>query len=143
MPDPIDVAPGVRIPPAAIEMRTSRASGPGGQNVNKVESRVELLVELGGIEGLDADAAARLERLAGRRRIADGRLRVTSQETRDRFRNLERAREKVLELVRAALEPPKPRKPTRPRAAAREKRLGGKKRVSEIKSGRRTVRPEE
>src|SRR6185369_1243933 len=91
MAEAIDVAAGVRVPPAAIEARSVRASGPGGQNVNKVASKVELSVELDGIEGLEPDARARLEALA-KKRIVDGRLRVTAQESRDRVRNLEAAR---------------------------------------------------
>ncbi|HKC25799.1 MAG TPA: alternative ribosome rescue aminoacyl-tRNA hydrolase ArfB [Thermoanaerobaculia bacterium] len=138
MAEAIDVAPGVRVPPSAIEMRAVRASGPGGQNVNKVSSRVELTVELAGIEGFDTDARERLERLA-RRRVADGRLRVTAQESRDRLRNVESAREKVRELLQRALEAPTPRRRTRPRAAARARRLEEKHRHAEVKGTRRRV----
>jgi ribosome-associated protein len=143
MVDAIDVAPGVLVPSAALEARSVRASGPGGQNVNKVASKVELLVELSGIEGLDEPAAARLLRLAGRKRAVDGRLRVTAQESRDRHRNLETAREKVRALVAAALVVPKARKPTRPRAAARERRLSDKKRTGVVKAKRKPVFGEE
>src|SRR5450755_2291742 len=103
MADPILVAPGVTIPAVALEARQVRASGPGGQNVNKVSSRVELLVDVDLIEGLDAAARARLLTLAGRRRAADGRLRLVAQESRDRHRNLEKARERARELVARAL----------------------------------------
>src|SRR5450756_503305 len=80
MADPIPVAPGVTIPVAALEARQVRASGPGGQNVNKVASRVELLVDVALIEGLDSAARLRLYALAGKRRAADGRLRLVAQE---------------------------------------------------------------
>jgi ribosome-associated protein len=141
MAEAIDVAPGVRVPPSAIDARSVRASGPGGQNVNKVASKVELSVDLDGIEGLGADARARLEELA-RRRIVDGRLRVTAQQSRDRTRNLESAREKVKELVLRALPTPKRRKKTAPGAGARARRLEQKHHHADVKASRRHV-PEE
>src|SRR5262245_4567232 len=125
--DAIVVTEGVRVPAAALTMRAVRASGPGGQNVNKVASKVDLRVDLDAIEGLADPARDRLRALAGRRLDADGRLQVTSQVTRDQTRNLEDAREKVRALVAAALHEPKRRRPSRPTAAARERRIETKK----------------
>jgi ribosome-associated protein len=134
MADEIAVTPAVRVPAAAIRWRAVRSSGPGGQHVNKVASKVELRVDLAGIEGLTADARARLERLV--RRDADGLWLVTSQRSRDQSRNLADARDKVRELVARALVPPRPRRPTRATSASREQRLRRKKRQGAIKKGR-------
>ena len=143
MADPILVAPGVTIPAAALEARQVRASGPGGQNVNKVASRVELLVDATLIEGLDPGALARLRALAGRRRAADGRLRLVAQESRDRLRNLETARGRARDLVARALVVPARRRPTRPSRGAREARLREKVRESRLKAARRPVGTDE
>ncbi len=143
MAEPIDVAEGVKIPASAIRMRAVRASGPGGQNVNKVASKVELIVDLAAIEGLDEGAGVRLAVLAVRYLDAEGRLRVTAQESRDRSRNLETAREKVRALVEKALVVPKRRRATRPHAGAREARLDEKKRISRTKVVRRRPVKEE
>ncbi len=143
MADPIPVAPGVTIPEAALEVRQVRASGPGGQNVNKVASRVELLVDVERIEGLDAAARARLYVLAGRRRAADGRLRLVAQESRDRHRNLEIVRERARDLVGRALQAPAARRPTRPSRGAREARLRTKAKESRLKAARRPVGTDE
>jgi len=131
--DTIVVTDGVRVPATALTMRAVRASGPGGQNVNKVASKVDLRVDLDAIEGLSDAARARLRRLAGRRLDADGRLVITSQATRDQTRNLDDAREKVRALVTAALHEPKRRRASRPTPAARERRIEGKKRRSVTK----------
>jgi ribosome-associated protein len=144
MPDPIEVAPGIRVLPGALEAHAIRSSGPGGQNVNKVSSKVLLIVDLDGIEGLDAGARLRLVSIAGRRIRADGRLLVTAGESRDRFRNLESAREKVRRLVVRALVIPKLRRATAPSHGARERRLAEKKRDARIKAARsERLAPEE
>ena len=143
MADPILVAEGVVVPTAALSMRAARSSGPGGQNVNKVASKVELRVDLDRIEALDEAARDRLRRLVEGRLDAEGRLLVTSQRTRDQRRNLEDAREKVRALVRRALVKPRPRRPTRVTAAAKARRLEGKHQRSRRKRTRGAVRPED
>lgn len=129
----IDVTDEVRVPAAALTVRAVRASGPGGQNVNKVATKIDLRVDLDGVEGLSAAARSRLDALARHRLDAEGRLVVTSQATRNQARNLEDAREKVRALVAAALVPPRPRTATRPTAASRERRLGKKRLRSGVK----------
>ncbi len=137
MPEPILVTSGVRVLPGALEVHAVRSSGPGGQNVNKVSSKILLYVDLSGIEGLDAASRKRLLTIAGRRIDASGRLLITAQESRDRFRNLEDAREKVRVLVARSLVVPKRRRPTGPTRSSKERRLAGKKRDARIKAVRR------
>ena len=137
--DAIVVTDAVRVPATALTMRAVRASGPGGQNVNKVASKVDVRVDLDAIEGLADSARARLQALAGHRLDADGRLQITSQATRDQSRNLEDAREKVRALVTAALREPKRRRPSRPSAAARERRIESKKHRGTVKKLRRRL----
>jgi ribosome-associated protein len=129
----IIVTDDVRVPAAALTVRAVRASGPGGQNVNKVATKIDLRVKLDRVEGLSDAARSRLDALARHRLDADGRLVVTSQATRNQARNLEDAREKVRALVAAALIPPRPRTATRPSAQARERRLDAKRLRSGVK----------
>jgi ribosome-associated protein len=129
----IVVSETVRVPASAITVRATRASGPGGQNVNKVATRIDLRVDLAAIEGLSEGARRRLHGLATNRLDAEGRLAVTSQLTRTQSRNLEDARAKVRELVAAALARPTPRRPTRPTRKARERRIAGKKQRGDVK----------
>jgi ribosome-associated protein len=143
MPDAIVVTDAVRIPERALTVRAVRASGPGGQNVNKVATKIELRVDLDAIEGLAPDARERLHTLARHRLDAEGRLLVTSQATRNQAQNAEDARAKVMALVRAALTPPRPRRKTRPSRAAKEQRLSEKKRRGAAKRWRAAPRREE
>jgi ribosome-associated protein len=134
--DAVVVSDTVRVPARALTLRAVRASGPGGQNVNKVASKVELRVSLDAIEGLSGNARTRLTTLARHRLDAEGRLVVTSQASRDQSRNVEDAREKVRALVAAALVTPRPRRPSRPTAASVERRIESKRRRSGVKKAR-------
>lgn len=136
MSEPIVVNDAVRVPAWAIAVHASRSSGPGGQNVNKVATKIDLRVDLHAIEGLPEPARERLRRLAAHRLDADGRLVVTSQATRSQSENLEDARSKVRALIESALVRPKSRRPTRPSATSREARITGKKQRGAIKRTR-------
>ena len=141
MADPILVTGGVRVPASALTIHAVRASGPGGQNVNKVATKIDLRVDLAAIEGLSEAARARLRALARNRQDAAGRLVVTSQATRSQAENLEAARARVADLIRAVLVEPRRRVETRPSAGARRRRLAGKKRRASVKRGR--ARPDQ
>lgn len=142
MPDLI-VAPGVVIPEEAIAFSATRSSGPGGQNVNKVASKVELRVSVSQIRGLSLDAQERLRGIAGKRWIEGGVLLVTASETRNQPDNRLLAEEKLVALVRASLVVPKPRKATRPTKGSQERRVASKKARSQTKKGRGSVRGED
>jgi ribosome-associated protein len=129
----IVVSETVQVPASAITVRATRASGPGGQNVNKVATKVDLRIELAAIEELSEGARRRLHALVAQRLDADGRLVVTSQRTRTQSLNVEDARAKVRELILDALVRPAPRRATRPTRTARERRIAGKKRRSAVK----------
>jgi ribosome-associated protein len=127
----------VVVPPDAMEIRAVRSGGPGGQNVNKVATKIVLRVDLAQILGLDMAARSRLQSLAAGALDAEGRLLVTSQRTRDQRMNLEDAREKVRRLVLAALVRPIARHKTRPTRGSVERRIEDKKRRSRVKTTRR------
>jgi ribosome-associated protein len=129
----IVVSETVWVPASAITVRATRASGPGGQNVNKVATKVALRVELAAIEGLSEAARRRLHGLVTHRLDAHGRLVVTSQLTRTQFLNVEDARAKIRELIAAALVRPTPRRATRPTRTSREQRIAGKKQRGVVK----------
>jgi ribosome-associated protein len=129
----IVVSETVRVPASAITVRATRASGAGGQHVNKVATKVDLRVELAAIQGLSEAARRRLRGLVADRLDADGRLVVISQLTRTQSQNVEDARAKVRKLIAAALVRPTPRRATRPTRTSRERRIAGKKQRGVVK----------
>ncbi len=126
----------IEIDEAELEESFVRSSGPGGQNVNKVSSAVQLRFDARRSPALPNDVAVRLIRLAGRRATKEGVIVIVAQAHRDQTRNRAEARERLFALIRQAAVKPKPRRPTKVPKAQKRQRLEGKKRRSEIKRHR-------
>ena len=142
MPDSI-VINGVVIPADAQSLQAVRSSGPGGQNVNKVSSKVILTVDLGRISGLDDPSRTRLAKIVRNRLDADGRLVVTSQRTRNQSRNLQDAQSKLRNWIAKAMVEPKKRIRTGPSKASQARRLEEKQRRARLKRSRRRSKAED
>jgi len=132
----ISVTPHISIDEAELEETFVRAPGPGGQNVNKVATAVQLRFPLEHTASLPDDVRLRLRALAGRRVGADGWLTISASRYRSQARNREDARGRLLDLIGAAARPPKPRRATRPSKASKERRLKEKRDRSTVKQAR-------
>jgi ribosome-associated protein len=131
MSDGLPIRPGLAIPLAEIELRTSRSSGPGGQHANVTASRVEAVFDVHASNTLTEAQQARVAARLG------PRVTASAQDTRSQLRNRELALERLGDRLAAALEVPRPRRATRPTTASRRKRVEGKKRRGEVKRARR------
>ena len=132
----LEITPTLSLDEREIEERFVRASGPGGQNVNKVSTAVQLRFDVHA-SSLPAEVKARLVTLAGKRLTTEGVLVIDSREHRTQAQNREAARARLVALLQLAAKRPKTRRPTRPKRAAKEKRLESKRQRSEVKTLRR------
>ncbi len=136
----IKVTNSIRLPENEIQLDFIRASGPGGQNINKVSSAVQLRFDAARSSALSEAVRDRLKKISGHRMTADGILIIKAQRHRTQDRNREDAIARLVALIRQAAEKPRPRRPTKPSRAVKQKRLSSKRHRGETKRRRRSVR---
>lgn len=137
----ITVTPTIALPEHEVQIQFILASGPGGQNVNKLATAAQLRFDAANSPSLPEPVRARLLRLAGQRVTREGTIVITARRHRTQARNRADAIERLVALIQRAAEAPRPRRPTVPSAAARRKRLDAKARQAERKRTRKTVLP--
>ena len=140
---PLEISTGIVIPDSELALAFVRASGPGGQNVNKVASAVQLRFDLHANTTLDEGVKGRLRMLAGRRLTDDGAILIIARNHRTQEHNRREALERLSDLINRALPAPKVRRATKPTRAARERRLESKSRNRRTKQLRKHVRWED
>jgi len=132
----IQINPSIQIDENELQFDYIRASGPGGQNVNKVATAVQLRFDIANSPSITSDIKGRLIRLAGNRVNADDVLLIEAKRFRTQEANREDATQRFVDLIQKSLVPPKPRKKTKPTTASKEKRLKEKKRKGDVKKSR-------
>jgi ribosome-associated protein len=135
----IEIAPRIFVPESGLRMQYARSSGPGGQNVNKVNTKAEIWLKMAAIRGMSEAAKARLATLAGRRLTSDGEIHIASDAGRSQAGNRAAALEILRGLLIQASHEPKRRKKTKPSKASRRRRLETKRKRGEIKSLRQNL----
>lgn len=133
------VTPRIQIPDIELEFSFARSSGPGGQNVNKVNSKAILSWNFSTTSSLPLDVQERFLAAYAGKLTTDGRLVIAADESRDQARNMEICLEKLAAMLKAVAVAPKKRKPTKPSRAAKEKRISSKKKHGDIKKGRQKI----
>ena len=137
LPGGVELAPGIFAPESAIRFQYARSSGPGGQNVNKVNTKAELWVTAAAIGGLTEAARSRLQQMAGHRWTIAGEIHIASDTERRQESNREEVLNRLRELLLQAIHEPKKRRKTRPSRASKRRRVEGKRHRGEIKAKRR------
>ena len=136
-PDAVEIVPGVRLSESVMRFRYARSSGPGGQNVNKVNTKAELWLPLDALYGLSERAMGRLKQMAGKRLTTAGEIHIASDTERTQEANRAAVLQRLRDLLSQAYREPKVRKKTKPSRAAKRRRLDAKKHRGAIKANRR------
>ncbi|HEY2588404.1 MAG TPA: alternative ribosome rescue aminoacyl-tRNA hydrolase ArfB [Tepidisphaeraceae bacterium] len=135
--DGVELAPRVAAPASAMRWQYARSSGPGGQNVNKVNTKAEVWIPVAAIAGLSERATGKLRSLAGKRLTGSDEIHIAADTERTQEGNRAAVMQRLRELLLAAMHEPKPRRKTKPSRGARQRRLDAKRRRSETKARRR------